>query len=74
VRGGALLGGSVPTAFLEPTAALLALGTVGMSRGSNALLQSPGAVNYALQGSNALMRLTPTTNALLPTLGAVAAQ
>lgn len=68
---GALGGGAAFDPTLAATAAISG-GTVG--RTANALLQAQPVVNYALNGSNTLRLATPYTNALLPTLGAVAGQ
>lgn len=71
--GSALVGGSIPAAFVEPTAAAVGAGMVGGARATNALLQSPAFVNYQIGGSNALRALMPTTNRLLPLAGAAGA-
>jgi hypothetical protein len=75
--GSAIVGGSIPAAFVEPTAAVVGAGMVGGARATNALLQSPAFVNYQLGGSNALRAIMPTTNRLLPlasAAGAIASQ
>lgn len=56
------------------TAGKLAAGGATVGRATNALLQSRGAVNYALNGSNTLRKALPYANSLLPTVGAVASQ
>lgn len=71
--GSALVGGSIPAAFVEPTAAAVGAGMVGGARATNALLQSPAFVNYQLGGSNALRTALPYTNQLLPLFGATGA-
>lgn len=70
MTGLTLLGGA-GIASLPIAAKMAAVGaTVG--RGANALLQSPGLVNYQLTGSNALRQIAPITNQLLPLSGALA--
>ena len=71
--GSAIVGGSIPAAFVEPTAAAVGAGMVGGARATNALLQSPRFVNYQLSGSNSLRALSPYANSLLPAFGAASA-
>ena len=71
--GSAIVGGSIPAAFVEPTAAAVGAGMVGGARATNALLQSPRFVDYQLSGSNSLRALSPYANSLLPAFGAAGA-
>jgi hypothetical protein len=69
-----ILGGLGAGAMFNPALAIqTAAGGATIGRGANALLQSPGFVNYQLAGSNTLRRSLPYANALLPAFGATGA-